>query len=129
MTTIRAFVPICPRPLKNMRGHWRIRHNYSSDLRGWTAVLVGAQMGAGVDPASPKRITLVAHLPRLLDPHDGLRTALAPVVDGLQVRKVLRTRVLAGCGAIHHDGPRCGHEIQYDQTTEEPYGVEVTVEW
>lgn len=52
----------------------------------------------------PKRIEIEAVTWNAFDPHDGLRNALKPVVDGL-VR----------AGVIHSDDKDCGHEFFYGQ--------------
>jgi hypothetical protein len=138
---LNYFVPLKPMNLKNTSGHWSVRYRYSRDMREATASLGKEAMRLSrveIDPEVPKRILLMAFLPRRFDAQDGLPASMAPVVDGLQVpRDVAITRGkrkgqtthLVGCGIIHHDGVESGHQVAYDQQVRKPWGVFVHVEW
>lgn len=137
---VSFFVPVKPINLKNLRLCWQAQHRYKETLRGLTALIGGQAMlahgGEAWVPERPKRIRLVAHLPRRFDAHDGLPMSLAPAVDGLQPPGLVhitkgrwagRVTRKAGCALIHHDGPDSGHQITYDQDCVRPYGVTITV--
>ena len=90
------------------------------------------QAGGRVIPTHPKRVTLTGHVARLFD-QDGLRAAMKPVVDALQIEREIRKGGAligwhVGAGIIHHDGPGCGHVFEYAQVVKKPYGVTITVE-
>lgn len=71
-----------------------------------------------VDPRSPKRVTLHAHVFNRFDSIDGVRAALKPIPDALQA-----------CGVIHSDDDKSGHAFDYGQVVDRAWrGVEVRVE-
>lgn len=119
---ITFFIPCRLQNLTNTRGHWSVRHRYSSQLRAITAALgTEASRGMEVHPEAPKAITFIAYVRRRFD-EDGLQAALKPIRDGLQVpapavvndgRMVKAAQV--GCGLIHSDGIHGGHQFNYRQ--------------
>lgn len=119
---ISFFIPCRLQNLTNTRGHWSIRHRYSSQLRAITAALgTEASRSMEVHPEAPKAITFVAYVRRRFD-EDGLQAALKPIRDGLQIatpavvndgRMVRAAQV--GCGLIHSDGIHGGHRFEYRQ--------------
>lgn len=128
------FVPGQIRNLTNTRGHWSERHRYSADWRGLVkahALRALAAQGTG-SPDSPKRITLTATVRRRLD-QDGLRAALKPVLDALQVEREIRQHGVlvgwhVGAGIIRHDGPGCGHIFEYQQVLSAGKTLGVTIQ-
>ncbi len=119
---ISFFIPCRLQNLTNTRGHWSVRHRYSSQLRAITAALgVEASRGTEVHPEEPKVVKFTAYVRRRFD-EDGLQAALKPIRDGLQVpapavvndgRMVKAAQV--GCGIIHSDGIHSGHRFEYQQ--------------
>jgi hypothetical protein len=91
-----------------------------------------------IDPSAPKRVKFIAYVPRRFD-DDGLQAALKPCRDGMQEsapavirggRTVRAAQV--GCGIIHSDGIKSGHQFEYRQETTRDRGrggVFVIVEW
>lgn len=80
---------------------------------------VGYRMGM-VDPASPKRITIVAHVPRGFDSKtEGLRASLKPIPDSMKEAQI-----------IDDDGDLAPHQFSYEQVvTRERRGVYIKVEF
>lgn len=121
---IQFFLPCRLQNLTNTRGHWSVRHRYSRQLRALTAAL-GKEASRDVElhPDEPKHIKFIAYVRRRFD-EDGLQAAVKPIRDGLQIpapalvkngRVVRQAQV--GCGIIHSDGIRSGHQFEYQQET------------
>lgn len=119
-------------PLNGAHGHWAAQ---SRDRKGWrertmlcvrqAAQQSGTRLGRPGDhrgsppwPSDwPKLIVLTAFVWNRYD-DDGLRAACKPVVDGLR-----------DADAIHDDGPKSQHRIEYrQQINRKRRGVEIVVQ-
>lgn len=106
----------------NKRWGWRRDMKYKQRWReavyGYLAA-VGYRMGM-VDPKSPKRITMVAHVFNRFDSKtDGLRASLKSIPDAMKKAEV-----------IEDDRDSSAHEFVYGQVVDRKRrGVEVTVEF
>lgn len=103
--------------LKKNRAHWSSAISYKRTWR--QKVKLACRLdGASFVSSAPKWVYLTANVWNLFDEQDGLRAALSPVLDGLQ-----------DAGAIHDDGPACGHVFFYGQVlNRRNLGVTITVE-
>lgn len=133
----RIFLPgETKNPLNSRRAWWDVA-KHSKDWRSrvaTAAIFATRPLRPPIDPAAPKKITLVAHRKRLLDTTDGLRASLKPLVDGLGPHKVYfrKGKMISNPGAhiIHSDGHDCGHVFDYDQVPDRMnVGVWITVEY
>lgn len=120
---------------KSQHWHWSRHRKWAAGWREATAYLCKGMVDG--PPEAPKRITFTAYVRRRFDQQDGLRVALSPILDGLQVAKAAVVRggnvikhAQPGAGVIHHDGPKCGHEILYSPQVVDRHreGVKIEVE-
>ena len=109
---IEVWIPGKLMNLSNVRLHWTKTAAYK---RVWRQKV---KLAIPPLPPGPKRVCLKATVWSLFDAHDGLRTALKPVVDGL-----------IDARAIHSDAPDCGHEFLYAQQIDrQRRGVAIRIE-
>ena len=108
-------IPDVPPSRANQRGHWGA--SYATGSR-WLELTIGhglaARMQAHLVPATPadrRRVEIVMHRIRLLDP-DNLIASAKAIVDGLKLRHGRRLKGipaelsdLHGAGLIFDDGP------------------------
>jgi hypothetical protein len=105
---------------KNARLHWKNESRYKRGFRERVAEVLletGWRNPGPEQAAIPKCVLLLCNVHGLMDEHDGLRVACAPIVDALQQ-----------AGVIHSDAPDSGHVFGYAQRIDRGHrGVEIRV--
>jgi hypothetical protein len=105
---------------KNARLHWKNEARYKREWRERVAEVLletGWRNPGPEQAAIPKCVLLLGNVHGLMDEHDGLRVACAPIVDALQQ-----------AGVIHSDAPDSGHVFGYAQRIDRGQrGVEIRV--
>jgi hypothetical protein len=105
---------------KNARLHWKSESRYKRQWRERVAEVLletGWRNPGPEQAAIPKCVLLICNVYGLMDEHDGLRVACAPVVDALQA-----------AGVLHSDAPESGHVFGYAQRRDRANrGIEIRV--